>query len=215
MSHTVVTTTTTTRTSDGGFLHLGYIRTTGGILKISQMVALLVAFLCVHCARAWPDWPAFRYFEVVMLWFLFALLIFFIMHVFRAQGRIACINWPLTEFLHYAVGSILVLIASIVAAVKSGGISVLVAGSVFGFIATFLMVVSLWTSYIVSCGSQQTGIDILQWSGLATATATSPSSGFAVNIDLLTVTSSPPLRTPEVLGRHAQSTPVHLVTMGP
>lgn len=34
------------------------------------------------------------------------------------------------EFLHYAVGSILVLIASIVAAVKSGGISVLVAGSV-------------------------------------------------------------------------------------
>ena len=38
MSHTVVTTTTTTRTSDGGFLNVGYIRTTGGILKISQMV---------------------------------------------------------------------------------------------------------------------------------------------------------------------------------
>ncbi|KAG7251684.1 hypothetical protein CRUP_014918 [Coryphaenoides rupestris] len=34
------------------------------------------------------------------------------------------------EFLHYAVGSILVLIASIVAAVKTGGISVLVVGSV-------------------------------------------------------------------------------------
>ena len=34
------------------------------------------------------------------------------------------------EFLHYAVGSILVLIASIVGSVKSGGISVLVAGSV-------------------------------------------------------------------------------------
>ncbi|KAK0144766.1 CKLF-like MARVEL transmembrane domain-containing protein 7 [Merluccius polli] len=148
MSHTVVTTTTTTRTSDGGFLNPGYVRTTGGILKISQMVALLVAFLCVHCARAWPDWPPFRYFEVVTLWFLIAFLIFFLMHMFRVQGK---------EFLHYAVGSILVLIASIVAAVKNGGISVLVAGSVFGFIATFLMAVSLWTSYKVSCGSQQTG----------------------------------------------------------
>ncbi|CAL8288265.1 unnamed protein product [Merluccius merluccius] len=156
MSHTVVTTTTTTRTSDGGFLNLGYVRTTGGILKISQMVALLVAFLCVHCARGWPDWPPFRYFEVVTLWFLIAFLIFFLMHMFRVQGKVACINWPLTEFLHYAVGSILVLIASIVAAVKNGGISVLVAGSVFGFIATFLMAVSLWTSYKVSCGSQQT-----------------------------------------------------------
>ncbi|CAL8299369.1 CKLF-like MARVEL transmembrane domain-containing protein 7 isoform X1 [Gadus morhua] len=160
MSHTVITTTTTTRTSDGGFLNVGYIRTTGGILKISQMVALLVAFLCVHCARAWPDWPAFRYFEVVTLWFLFAFLIFFLMHMFRLQAKIACINWPLMEFLHYAVGSILVLIASIVGSVKSGGISVLVAGSVFGFIATFLMAVSLWTSYKVSCGSQQTGASV-------------------------------------------------------
>ncbi|CAL8249848.1 unnamed protein product [Boreogadus saida] len=160
MSHTVVTTTTTTRTSDGGFLNVGYIRTTGGILKISQMVALLVAFLCVHCAHAWPDWPAFRYFEVVTLWFLFAFLIFFLMHMFRLQAKIACINWPLMEFLHYAVGAILVLIASIVGSVKSGGISVLVAGSVFGFIATFLMAVSLWTSYKVSCGSQQTGASV-------------------------------------------------------
>lgn len=36
----------------------------------------------------------------------------------------------LQEFLHYAVGTILVFIASIVAAVKSHGISALVAGSV-------------------------------------------------------------------------------------
>ena len=43
MSHTVITTTTTTRTSDGGFLNVGYIRTTGGILKISQMVRVPVA----------------------------------------------------------------------------------------------------------------------------------------------------------------------------
>ncbi|XP_059911214.1 CKLF-like MARVEL transmembrane domain-containing protein 7 isoform X2 [Gadus macrocephalus] len=147
--------------TDGTDLHIIDQWTNRELFNTEQnKVALLVAFLCVHCARAWPDWPAFRYFEVVTLWFLFAFLIFFLMHMFRLQAKIACINWPLMEFLHYTVGSILVLIASIVGSVKSGGISVLVAGSVFGFIATFLMAVSLWTSYKVSCGSQQTGASV-------------------------------------------------------
>uniref|UniRef100_A0A3Q3FE78 CKLF-like MARVEL transmembrane domain containing 7 n=1 Tax=Labrus bergylta TaxID=56723 RepID=A0A3Q3FE78_9LABR len=122
-----------------------------------RAVALLVAFLCVRCARGWPSWAAFQYFEVVSLWFLIALLIFFLMHLFRLQGRMPCINWPLTEFFHYSVGTVLILIASIIAAVKSGGVSALVVASVFGFIATFLMAVSLWTTYSVTCGVHQTG----------------------------------------------------------
>ncbi|XP_070692040.1 CKLF-like MARVEL transmembrane domain-containing protein 7 [Pempheris klunzingeri] len=158
MSHTVITTTTTTtRTSGDGVLNTGYTRTIPGLMKIGQMVALLVAFLCVHCARGWPNWAAFQFFEVVTLWFLIALLIFFLMHLFRLQGKMPCINWPLTEFFHYSVGTILIFIASIVAAVKSVGVSALVVGSVFGFIATFLMAVSLWTSYSVTCGPHQTG----------------------------------------------------------
>ncbi|XP_073341961.1 CKLF-like MARVEL transmembrane domain-containing protein 7 [Pagrus major] len=158
MSHTVITTsTTTTRTSGDSVLNMGFTRTIPGMLKLGQMVALLIAFLCVHCARGWPSWAAFQYFEVVVLWFLIALTIFFLMHLFRLQGKMPCINWPLTEFFHYSVGTVLIFIASIVAAVKTGGVSALVAGSVFGFIATFLMAVSLWTSYSVTCGSHQTG----------------------------------------------------------
>ncbi|XP_047453576.1 CKLF-like MARVEL transmembrane domain-containing protein 7 [Mugil cephalus] len=153
MSHTVITTTTTTtRTSGDGFLNTGYTRTIPGLLKIGQTLALLVAFLCVHCARGWPSWAAFQFFEVVALWFFVAFLLFLLMHLFRLQGKMPCINWPLTEFFHYSVGSVLLLIASIVAAVKSGGVSALVVGSVFGFIATFLMAVSLWTSFSVACG---------------------------------------------------------------
>ncbi|KAJ8354170.1 hypothetical protein SKAU_G00217370 [Synaphobranchus kaupii] len=159
MSHTVVTTTTTTTTStsDGGILNLGYARSLHGLLKIAQVVVLLIAFLCVHCSSRWTDYSAFRYFEVVTLWFLIAFLIFFLMHIFRLQSKIPCINWTLTEFLHYAVGTILVFIASIVAAVKCGQISALIAGSVFGFIASFLLAFSLWTSYKITCGSQPTG----------------------------------------------------------
>lgn len=102
----------------------------------------------------------------------------------------------LQEFFHYTVGAILVFIASIVAAAKSGDVSALVTASVcetfhsfntfslhkltsrtitvkfqlwfpvlcsqaFGFIATFLMAVSLWTSYSVACGSPHAGITLL------------------------------------------------------
>ncbi|NP_001297930.1 CKLF-like MARVEL transmembrane domain-containing protein 7 [Esox lucius] len=157
MSHTVVTTTTTTTSSSNvGYLNLGYTRSLQGLLKIAQVVTLLIAFLCVYCSRRKWDYTAFQYFEVVTLWFFIAFLIFYLMYVFRLQSKIACINWTLTEFLHYAVGTVLVLIAAIVAAVKNEGASELVAGSVFGFIATFLLAVSIWTSYKVTCGSQPT-----------------------------------------------------------
>ncbi|XP_060756994.1 CKLF-like MARVEL transmembrane domain-containing protein 7 [Neoarius graeffei] len=160
MLNRVVTTTstTTTTTSSDGFLNIAYCRSLPGLLKFAQVVTLMIAFLCVHCASAWTDYDAFRYFEVVTLWFLFAILIFFFMSVFRLQSKLACINWPLTEFFHYVLGTILVFIASIVAAVKSSSISALLAGSVFGFIATVLLAISLWTSYKVTCGSQQTSI---------------------------------------------------------
>uniref|UniRef100_A0A3Q3C382 CKLF-like MARVEL transmembrane domain containing 7 n=1 Tax=Haplochromis burtoni TaxID=8153 RepID=A0A3Q3C382_HAPBU len=130
MSHTVITTTTTTRTSGESGLNLGYTQTIPGLLKIGQLISLLIAFLCVFCTRGWPSWPAFQYFEVVTLWFLVAFLIFFLMHLCRLQTRMPCINWPLTEFFHYSVGCILILIASIIASANSGGVSALVAGSV-------------------------------------------------------------------------------------
>ncbi|MCJ8745379.1 hypothetical protein PDJAM_G00129650 [Pangasius djambal] len=165
MSHRIVTTTSTTTTatttsSDGGFLNIGYCRSFPGLLKLAQVVTLMIAFLCVHCTPSWTDYDAFRYFEVVTLWFLFAFLIFFLMYVFRLQAKLPCINWTLTEFFHYILGTILVFIASIVAAVKSYSNSALIAGSTFGFIATFLLAISLWTSYNVTCGSQQTSIAV-------------------------------------------------------
>lgn len=165
MSHTVVTTTSTTATatassSDGGILNLGYCRSFPGLIKLAQLVTLLIAFLCIHCAPTWTHYDGYRYFEVVTLWFFFAFLIFFLMYVFRLQAKLACINWTLTEFFHYALGTILICIASIIGAVKSYNFSALLAGSIFGFIATFLLAISLWTSYKVTCSSRQTSIAV-------------------------------------------------------
>ncbi|XP_043972094.1 CKLF-like MARVEL transmembrane domain-containing protein 7 isoform X1 [Gambusia affinis] len=83
------------RSSGDGGLNLGYSRTIPGLLKIGQLLSLLIAFLCVRLARGWPSWYAFQFFEVVVLWFLVAFLIFFLMHLCRLQVKMPCINWPL------------------------------------------------------------------------------------------------------------------------
>ncbi|XP_076028027.1 CKLF-like MARVEL transmembrane domain-containing protein 7 isoform X2 [Genypterus blacodes] len=127
------------------------------LLSGAQMGTLLIGFLCVDLSHSPYGGVALRYFEVVTLWFLVVVLLFFITHLFNLQSKATCINWPLTEFLHYAVGTVLIFIASVTVAVKSKGISELVAGSVFGFLSSLLLSLSLWWSYRGTCGFQQTG----------------------------------------------------------
>ncbi|KAJ8334584.1 hypothetical protein SKAU_G00402230 [Synaphobranchus kaupii] len=155
MSHTVVTTTTTS-TSDGRILNVPFIQSLQGMLRIAQVMVLLIAFLFVRCAPDWPYFYAYRFFEAVTLWFFFVLLIFLVMHMFRLHGKAPCINWVVTEFLNYALGTLLVFIASIVAAAQSWGLLSLITASIFGFIGTILMGISTRKLYKVTYGSQQT-----------------------------------------------------------
>ncbi|XP_042671194.1 CKLF-like MARVEL transmembrane domain-containing protein 7 isoform X1 [Centrocercus urophasianus] len=87
---------------------------------------------------------------------LVMILFFYIIHIFRIYRTLTCVSWPLAEFLHYLIGTILLLIASIVAASKSYNLTGLVAGATFGFLATVLCVLSIWSSYKVSCITQST-----------------------------------------------------------
>ncbi|XP_023683547.1 CKLF-like MARVEL transmembrane domain-containing protein 7 isoform X2 [Paramormyrops kingsleyae] len=164
MSNTVIKTTTTTTTTTSTYygvnVNTGYYKSYRGMLEIGQVLALLIAFLCVYCELRWHGPSGFLYFQVVTLWFHIAFLIFLLMHVFALQSKISCINWTITEVLHYVLGSFLVFIASIVVAVQGSAYSSFVAGSVFGFIATFLLVLSLWLSYRVTFGRQQTTVGV-------------------------------------------------------
>ncbi|XP_004471166.1 CKLF-like MARVEL transmembrane domain-containing protein 7 isoform X1 [Dasypus novemcinctus] len=138
-----------------GLLDPVYPRTRGALLKVAQMVALLLAFVCVR-SSLWTDYSAYSYFEVVTICDLIMILIFYLVHLFRLYQMLTCISWPLAELLHYLIGTLLLLIASIVAASKSYNLSGLVAGAVFGFIATFLCMASIWLSYKFSCVAQST-----------------------------------------------------------
>ncbi|XP_047595018.1 CKLF-like MARVEL transmembrane domain-containing protein 7 isoform X1 [Lutra lutra] len=139
-----------------GPLDPSYPRTYSALLKVAQMVTLLIAFICVR-SSVWYSYSAYSYFQVVTICNLIMILVFYLVHLFRLYRLLTCISWPLSEFLHYLIGTLLLLIASIVAASKSYSQSGLVAGAIFGFVATFLCLASIWMSYKISCVTQSTG----------------------------------------------------------
>lgn len=132
-----------------------YPRTQGALLKVAQMVTLLIAFICVRSSPR-IDYGAYSFFEVVTICDLIMILVFYLVHLFRFYRVLTCISWPLSELLHYVIGTLLLLIASIVAASKSYNQSGLVAGAIFGFLASFLCLASLWLSYKITCITQST-----------------------------------------------------------
>ncbi|XP_025067563.1 CKLF-like MARVEL transmembrane domain-containing protein 7 [Alligator sinensis] len=121
------------------------------------MVSLLIGFICVN-SSVWTDYSAYSYFQIVSICDLIMIGIFYLVYIFRVYKMLSCISWPLAEFLHYLIGTVLLFIACIVAASKSYNQSGLVAGAVFGFLATFLCILSMWSSYKVSCVTQSTAI---------------------------------------------------------
>ncbi|KAG8521556.1 CKLF-like MARVEL transmembrane domain-containing protein 7, partial [Galemys pyrenaicus] len=127
-------------------------------LKMNLKVTLLIAFVCVRSSLfRWSNPSAYSYFEVVAICNMIMILAFYLVRLFRLYRVFTCISWPLSEFLHYLIGTLLLLIASIVVASKSYNESGLVAGAIFGFVATFLCLASIWLSYKISCVTQSTG----------------------------------------------------------
>ncbi|XP_065485024.1 CKLF-like MARVEL transmembrane domain-containing protein 7 [Caloenas nicobarica] len=139
--------------SDAELMDGAYFRSCAGMLKVAQMISLLIGFISVN-SSPWTDNSAYSYFQIVTMCDLVMILFFYIIHIFRIYRKLTCVSWPLAEFLHYLIGTILLLIASIVAASKSYNLTGLVAGATFGFLATILCVLSMWSSYKVSCITQ-------------------------------------------------------------
>ncbi|XP_050996392.1 CKLF-like MARVEL transmembrane domain-containing protein 7 isoform X2 [Acomys russatus] len=128
-----------------------------GLCGSRWQVTLLIAFICVRSSPR-IDYGAYSFFEVVTICDLIMILIFYLVHLFRFYRVLTCISWPLSELLHYLIGTLLLLIASIVAASKSYNQSGLVAGAVFGFLASFLCLASLWLSYKITCITQSSDV---------------------------------------------------------
>ncbi|NWW33065.1 CKLF7 protein, partial [Panurus biarmicus] len=150
-----VTVASSSAGSDAELVDGGYFRSRAGVLKVAQMISLLIGFISINNS-SWTDYSAYSFFQIVTMCDLVMILFFYIIHIFRVYRNLTCVSWPLAEFLHYLIGTILLLVASIIAAARSYNITGLVAGATFGFLATILCVISIWSSYKVSCITQST-----------------------------------------------------------
>ncbi|XP_019486272.1 PREDICTED: CKLF-like MARVEL transmembrane domain-containing protein 7 isoform X3 [Hipposideros armiger] len=122
----------TKRTSEGHSQAAGWRQKMKTALQRSPasglQVTLLIAFICVRSSPL-TGYSAYRYFEVVTICNLIMILAFYLVHLFRLYRRLTCISWPLSELLHYLIGTLLLLIASIVVASNSYSQSGVVAGA--------------------------------------------------------------------------------------
>ncbi|XP_033021636.1 CKLF-like MARVEL transmembrane domain-containing protein 7 [Lacerta agilis] len=140
---------------DSGLLDRGYAGSCSALLKVAQMLLLLIGFICIIASPV-AGHSSYTYFKIVSMFDLVMIFIFYIVYIFRIYRMLTCINWPLAEFLHYLIGTTLLLIGSVVVVARSSGSASLTAGAVFGFLASFLCILSIWLSYKVSCVTQST-----------------------------------------------------------
>ncbi|XP_051991138.1 CKLF-like MARVEL transmembrane domain-containing protein 7 [Xyrauchen texanus] len=140
----------------GTFIRLDYLRSKQGILKIAQHVILLAAFACVR-STFYNNLDSYRFYEVVTLGYAVAIFIFLVLTVFGVPKRVLFVNWAVTEFMLDTLGFIFVSTGSIVAAVKSCEVALLVTASVFGFLASYLLVCSVMLSFVASRHTQTAG----------------------------------------------------------
>ncbi|XP_060539593.1 CKLF-like MARVEL transmembrane domain-containing protein 7 isoform X2 [Pantherophis guttatus] len=82
---------------DTGLLDRGYAGSCSAMLKVAQMLLLLIGFICVRSSQ-WTDHNAYSYFEIVCVYDLIMIFIFYIIYIFRAYRKLTCIRWPLAVF---------------------------------------------------------------------------------------------------------------------
>lgn len=131
-SHTTTTTTTTRVVVAPCKFDPLYIRTIPGILKIIQLVADLLGFICIMTVNHWYPSAVNWYSFVAMtgFWVTGTLLVFYLFHLIE---RLHMLPWMLIEFIYCVVWCVFFLIAGSVAASKAAYSEGFGAASFFGY----------------------------------------------------------------------------------
>ncbi|XP_067281045.1 CKLF-like MARVEL transmembrane domain-containing protein 7 [Pseudorasbora parva] len=132
-----------------GLLFLDYLLSKQGILKIVQLVFLLVAFACVR-STWFNSFYAYGFYEGVTLGYSITIVLYLFLTVFGLPKRISFVNWLIAELVLDTLGFIFISTGSIVAALKSYADPILVAASVCGLLASYLLVGSMMLSFVAA-----------------------------------------------------------------
>uniref|UniRef100_A0A8C5SHI9 Uncharacterized protein n=1 Tax=Laticauda laticaudata TaxID=8630 RepID=A0A8C5SHI9_LATLA len=73
--------------------HAFFIQTSCFVLFLLQLL-LLIGFICVR-SSPWTNYSSYSYVEIVCIYDLIMIFIFYIVYIFRAYRKLTCISWPL------------------------------------------------------------------------------------------------------------------------
>ncbi|KAG8139233.1 hypothetical protein E2320_001998, partial [Naja naja] len=79
---------------DTGLLDRGYAGSCSAMLKVAQMLLLLIGFICVRTSP-WTNNNSYSYVQIVCIYDLIMIFVFYIVYIFRAYQKLTCISWPL------------------------------------------------------------------------------------------------------------------------
>ncbi|XP_078495797.1 CKLF-like MARVEL transmembrane domain-containing protein 7 [Ciona intestinalis] len=145
---TTTVTTSEDRTPATFTLNKAYPKTVPAILKVVQAICSLIAYLCAACAPWWTSRSisGYRFFEWVCQWHMWSVIILYLLVLLNVHHRLRCIDWSLTEFIHYVFASIFFFIGSIIAAAFSTN-GALTAAAIFGFMCLFLYAAGAYLAF--------------------------------------------------------------------
>lgn len=145
MPSTYTSSHTTTQSSPPEIrLRLDYIKTIPGILKIVEVVASIITFICAsvvpwgYLGAGWVQFVSISAFITALIWFIFYL----IGVIYRFPGP-----WILIEFIYYCVFTLFFLIAAIVSAARAHAAPSIGAAAFFAFVCTAVFAVDTFFQF--------------------------------------------------------------------
>lgn len=118
-----------------------------GILKIIEIVLGIIISITLGVVGACStSCGSIAFMRTVAISTLISTILLYIVFASTLQGKIPCINWPLTDLINAVIDAVLYLISSILVAAYTE-YSSSTAAAVFGFFITIAYCGSSWFAY--------------------------------------------------------------------
>ncbi|XP_029464051.1 CKLF-like MARVEL transmembrane domain-containing protein 4 [Rhinatrema bivittatum] len=123
---------------------LDYLRSVFGILKVTQVVLALIAFICIETIMHCSPCEGLYFFEFVSCSAFVVTGVLLLMFSINLHTRIPQINWNLTDLVNTGLSAFFFLIASIVLVSLNRKTGAEIAAVIFGFLATAVYAVNTY-----------------------------------------------------------------------
>ncbi|XP_075045108.1 CKLF-like MARVEL transmembrane domain-containing protein 4 [Mixophyes fleayi] len=115
---------------------MDYIRSLFGVLKCSQVILALLAFICIETIMECSPCEGLYFFEFVSCSAFVVTGVLLLMFSLSLHERVPHINWNLTDLVNTGLSSLFFFIASVILASLNHKSGAEISAAVFGFLAT-------------------------------------------------------------------------------